>query len=342
MNLLTFLKKPDVRRFGILALFCLLLYSLGSMMNVVLLTFLVTFLMDRLHFHVTKLIHKVIPISPKLVLVTQYVVLTTLLVVGGFKVFPALIHQSAQLIHVIEHVFRNQQGNEFMQYVMPALEKVDMQGIVKSSLDFLSVVKNWGFNMFLALILSLFFLLGKANVIAFTTQFKESKLSWLYNEIEYFSKKFILTFGKVIETQLLIALINTILTTIALWFMGFPNLIGLALLIFVLGLIPVAGVVISLIPLSAIAFSIGGIHMVVYLLIFVALIHALEAYVLNPRLMASKTHLPIFYTFVVLIFSEHFFGVWGLIVGIPSFVFLLDILEVKKMGQPLPNAVSTQ
>lgn len=229
-----------------------------------------------------------------------------------------------------------------MQYLMPALEKLDMQGLVKSSLDFLTVVKNWGFNLFLALILSLFFLLGKDNVIAFTAQFRGSKLSWLYTEIEYFSKKFITTFGKVIETQLLIALINSILTTIALWIMGFPNLIGLALLIFVLGLIPVAGVVISLIPLSAIAFSIGGLHTVVYLLIFIALIHALEAYVLNPRLMASKTHLPIFYTFVVLIFSEHFFGVWGLIVGIPSFVFLLDILEVKKMGQPLPKAVTTQ
>ncbi|MFL6558003.1 MAG: AI-2E family transporter, partial [Bacillus sp. (in: firmicutes)] len=34
--------------------------------------------------------------------------------------------------------------------------------------------------------------------------------------------------------------------------------------------------------------------------------------------------------FLVLIFSEHFFGVWGLIVGIPVFVFLLDVLEVTE------------
>jgi len=39
--------------------------------------------------------------------------------------------------------------------------------------------------------------------------------------------------------------------------------------------------------------------------------------------------LPVFFTFIVLIFSEHFFGVWGLIVGIPIFIFLLDLLEVK-------------
>ena len=60
----------------------------------------------------------------------------------------------------------------------------------------------------------------------------------------------------------------------------------------------------------------------------IAIIHAGEAYVLNPKLMSSKTDLPVFYTFVVLIFSQQFFGVWGLIIGIPVFVFLLDVLEV--------------
>lgn len=49
---------------------------------------------------------------------------------------------------------------------------------------------------------------------------------------------------------------------------------------------------------------------------------------LNPKLMSAKTELPIFFTFTVLIFSEHFFGIWGLIIGIPIFVFLLDILDV--------------
>jgi len=49
---------------------------------------------------------------------------------------------------------------------------------------------------------------------------------------------------------------------------------------------------------------------------------------LNPKFMSNKTHLPIFYTFLILLVSEHFFGVWGLIVGVPVFMFLLDVLEV--------------
>lgn len=43
-----------------------------------------------------------------------------------------------------------------------------------------------------------------------------------------------------------------------------------------------------------------------------------------------------------LIFSEHFFGIWGLIIGIPIFVFLLDILDVvnneeKEKNGPVPD-----
>src|SRR5690606_29168133 len=101
---------------------------------------------------------------------------------------------------------------------------------------------------------------------------------------------------------------------------------------FFLGLIPVAGVIISLIPLCTIAYTIGGFMYIVYILFVIMVIHAVEAYILNPKLMSSKTNLPVFYTFIILIFGEHFFGVWGLIVGIPIFIFLLDILDVRAIG----------
>ena len=113
--------------------------------------------------------------------------------------------------------------------------------------------------------------------------------------------------------------------------MKFPQdqLLSLALMIFILSLIPVAGVIISCIPLSLIAYTVGGIEDVIYVLIMIAIIHAIESYLLNPKLMSSKTDLPIFYVFVILMFSEKFFGVWGLVIGIPAFVFFLDLLDVK-------------
>jgi predicted PurR-regulated permease PerM len=96
-----------------------------------------------------------------------------------------------------------------------------------------------------------------------------------------------------------------------------------------LSLIPVAGVAISFIPLSMIAFRMGGFVEILYVIIMILTLHALEAYVLNPKLMSVKTELPVFFTFLILIFSEHFMGIWGLIIGIPIFIFILDLLEFK-------------
>jgi predicted PurR-regulated permease PerM len=61
----------------------------------------------------------------------------------------------------------------------------------------------------------------------------------------------------------------------------------------------------------------------------IAVLHAIEAYLLNPKLMSSKTELPVFITFFILLVGEHFFNVWGLIIGIPIFMFALDLVEVK-------------
>jgi predicted PurR-regulated permease PerM len=114
-----------------------------------------------------------------------------------------------------------------------------------------------------------------------------------------------------------------------LYILNFPQLVTIAFMIFILSLIPIAGVIISLVPLCIIAFSIGGLTKVLYVLIMIAIVHAIESYILNPKLMSSKMELPIFFTFIVLIVSEHLMGMWGLLIGIPLFMFILDLLDVK-------------
>jgi predicted PurR-regulated permease PerM len=137
------------------------------------------------------------------------------------------------------------------------------------------------------------------------------------------------TFGKVLQTQILLSFINCILSMIVLWIMQIPNVLGLGVMMFLLGIIPVAGVFISLAPLSIIAFLKGGWNYVLAVLIMTIVLHFLGSYVLYPKLMSDKLKLPVFFTFLILIISAHYFGVWGMLVGTPVFVFLLDILDVK-------------
>ncbi len=127
--------------------------------------------------------------------------------------------------------------------------------------------------------------------------------------------KFINTFGVIIEAQLIIAVVNTTITTITLIFLKMPNIPTLAVMVFFLSLIPVAGAIISVIPLTIIAYTVGGVQSAVIIIIMIIIIHFLEAYVLNPRLMASRTELPGFFTIVIMLVAERLFGAWGLIVG---------------------------
>lgn len=333
------LYNPVIKRFIVLALLLLFFYLFRSMMDLIIITFILTFLVNRFHSFITKRISNKVPAVSKVMIILIYIGIIAALSIGAYRYAPKLVWQLNELIQqVISFYSRPLEptGYEIVDYVMSSLRKIDIaayldQGftlIMKTVTD----IGKWGVNVVLALILSLFFMLEKEKVTNFTAKFKSSKFNYFYDELAYFGTKFAFSFGKVIEVQFLIALVNCIASTFFLWLMGFPNLIALGLMIFFLGLMPVIGVIISLIPLCAIAFKIGGLLKVVYVLIMIAVLHAFEAYVMNPKFMSNKTHLPIFYTFTVLIVSEHFFGVWGLLLGIPVFMFVLDMLEVSVHG----------
>lgn len=278
-------------------------------------------------------IAKRIRVNRKLVVLLLYAAVVSILVYGVVKYLPVVVNEISQLIKQLTEFYSKPQDNIVFNYIIALLKQYEITTYLNFGMTYLikyfSDIGSVGLQILLALILSLFFLLEKERIISFTNRFKYSKIGPFYDELEYFGKKFARTFGKVIEAQFIIATINMAITVAFLWIMGFPQLFGLGILVFFLGLIPVAGVIISLFPLCFIAYSIGGVMKVVYVLMMIAVVHALEAYVLNPKLMSSKTNLPVFYTFIVLIFSEHFFGVWGLILGIPVFVFILDVLGVK-------------
>ncbi|MBT2698101.1 AI-2E family transporter [Bacillus sp. ISL-40] len=324
------LQSTGFKRISIFVLIAIAIYAMKSMINLILLTFILTFLMDRL----VQFIERKIPLNRKLIVVISYASIVGLLSYGLVMYLPMIAGEITALIKQLTAFYTTKHDNIVLNYIMSRMEEIKISSYLEQGFTFVlkyfTDISKIGLQILLALLMSLFFLLEKPRLIAFTKKFRTSKVSPIYSEIEFFGRKFVGTFGKVIEAQLIIAVVNCILTTISLWILDFPQLGGLSILIFILGLIPVAGVIISLIPLAIIAYSIGGLIKVLYVGIAIMIIHGIEAYILNPNLMSSKTNLPVFYTFIVLIFSEHFFGIWGLIVGIPVFVFLLDVLEVTE------------
>ncbi|MEI7025203.1 AI-2E family transporter [Paenibacillus sp. y28] len=337
----SFFQSKGFQRLLIMAFIVLVLFGLQSVLNLILITFIFTYLMNRLETTLTGWIQRWFPINRKIVVIFLYVVVVASIGIGLYRYFPKIVMQITQLVKLINEFYRHPpQDNEWLAYLSNAMKDVGASKYMNQGLDLLyryaTNIGKLSVNILISLILSLFFLLEKGRIIAFTSQFKTSKVVAIYEELEYFCSRFVRSFGKVIEAQFLIAITNCILSVIALWLMGFPQLLGLGLMIFLLGLIPVAGVIISLIPLCTIAYTLGGMTQVIYVIVMIVVIHALESYMLNPKLMSSKTNLPVFYTFIVLVLSEHFLGIWGLIIGIPIFMFLLDVLGVTRLEKKEP------
>ncbi|MDA9472096.1 AI-2E family transporter [Enterococcus sp. 5H] len=326
-----FIQNERLRRFFVLAAVILVLYLARSMITMILLTFIFTFL--ALHF--VKFVQRFIKIPSILLVMGTYALIVFLVYLAITKYVPVVIHQSIQMYNSVSKFYQNpaDDHNQLLMIIDSYLEKSNLMSQIQNGasiiLRYVQEIGSLGVSLFLSFILSFFFMIEKKQMADFSKLFLTSDFDWFFKDIYFFADKFVNTFGVVMEAQFFIAVVNTSITTLCLALIGFHQLPSLAIMIFILSLIPVAGVIISCIPLSFIAYSQGGINDVIYILIVIIVVHLFESYVLNPKFMSSKTDLPIFYTFVILLVSERLFGVWGLIVGIPIFTFFLDILKVK-------------
>ena len=334
-----FIDNVPLRRFVVLALLIWVLYLVRGMLSAILLTFIFTYIV----VHWVRFVQRWLPKLPSLLVVlVTYAVLIAAVYFAVTKYLPLLITQIIKMVNSVLKFYQSQDGSwlikQLNHYISAKTVTAQIKHGINLAFSTLTSLTKMAVTFFMSFILSFFYTIELKQMYSFSRLFLTSDLfSWLFEDIYFFGKKFVNTFGVVLEAQFFIALCNTALTTICLMFMHMPQILALALMVFVFSLVPVAGVIISLIPLSMVGYSVGGIRDVIYIIIMITAIHALESYVLNPKFMSSRTELPIFYTFVVLMVSEKLFGTWGLIVGVPIFTFLLDIMGVKSIGDKKQN-----
>lgn len=286
-----------------------------------------------------------LPLPHGLMTLLVYLVFLGILVAAFAQIIPPLVSEASNLPHTVERLIQTYpQLESSAKKLMTNLSQnasvvSNGKAIFTSGIGKLSRLSSGVETIVLAFFFSFIFNLTKPQLQRFVHAFTLSRFAKLFVPMGQLIATFVQIFGTVIETQLLICTINTILMVFGLWLLKMPSLLILGIMVFFLGLIPVAGVLISLIPLGIIAFVTGGLLRLVEVLVLVALIHMFESYFLHPRLMANATNLPIFVTFITLIVSEQIFGAWGLIVGVPLVAFFLKVFDVNLTT---PTATNTK
>ncbi len=197
------------------------------------------------------------------------------------------------------------------------------------ALHALSAVGHIVLYALIGLILALVFELEKDELVHFRRSLDPRTLfGTLARWVEHLADAVSVT----IQLQMVVAACNTVLTLPLLIWLGIPHKIALMSLIFVSGLVPVIGNIVSGVVLSILAHQQRGWLGVGLFVGLTFVLHKLEAYYLNPRLTARHVKLPGFLLVVSLLGWEHLIGFVGLFVSFP-FLFVAGRIRLEMRAE---------
>jgi predicted PurR-regulated permease PerM len=196
------------------------------------------------------------------------------------------------------------------------------------------------FTFFLVLMIGAFMLIDMEKVHAFLRSLFPPNVRGDYDVIIAGIDRGL---SGVIRGQLVICLVNGILTYVGLLIFDIKYALVLAVVAAVLSLIPIFGALLSTIPivLAALVSSDTGIDVArgIFITLWIIGIHFLEANLLNPKIIgtAAKIH-PVLVIFS-LILGEHSFGLVGALLAVPvaSIVQVLFLYFRKKAWRGEPS-----
>jgi len=170
----------------------------------------------------------------------------------------------------------------------------------------------------LSLLFSFLIVLDLPRLSRSVSGLRHSRLRFAYCEVAPSLFRFARLLGQALEAQFLVALVNSVLTAIGLWFLGLGQYLAfLSTIVFLFSFVPVAGVFISSVPICMVALHEGGLHSVFLSIVLITAIHLIEGYILNPRIYGSHLRINPVVVLVILTIGGKLFHFWGLVLGVP-------------------------
>ncbi len=216
-----------------------------------------------------------------------------------------------------------------------------LQGLITENIpsfvDFirhgLAKIVGYSLDFLLSILFSFMVVFSLPSIAKNLPSLEKSKIGGFYKEIAPSVVAFSRSMGRAFQGQAIIALCNTALTLVGMEILGIPNAAVLSVIVFICSFIPVLGVFISSVPICLVAIQKGGIMLAIEAAGLITVIHMIEAYFLNPRILGSVMKMHPLLVLVLLFTFEHFFGVWGLLLAVPAFHYIFyQVIMGRKPG----------
>lgn len=133
----------------------------------------------------------------------------------------------------------------------------------------------------------------------------------------------------VVRGQLTICVINGLLTLVGLLLLKVKFAFLLATIAAVFSLVPVFGSILSTIPIVVVGLS-SGVGTALLAVLWIVCIHALEANVLNPKIMGDAAKIHPVLIILALVVGEHFYGLSGALFAVPLMSVFVTIWKAMR------------
>ena len=220
--------------------------------------------------------------------------------------------------------------------------------IVSIMANFLPFLKNFaaGFvsttiSWFIGFVASIYIVFDKENFGALARKITYSILPMKYaNNISRVVSKINTTMKGYIGGQILVVSILGVIVALALAVLGVEGAIAMGFIIAVTDLIPYIGPWIGSAPVF-LMISVQDFNKALIFIVIILIAQQIEENLLKPRVQSDKLGISAFWILVAVIVGGSLFGIVGMIVGVPIFVVIYQLIKevaehsLRKKGLPV-------
>ncbi len=239
---------------------------------------------------------------------------------SAIQKYSEISEQSLFKNEIINDAIKNIQDLDIKQYFR--LDK-----IIDYLISALNAVTSV-FEIFVAIIVSIYFLLERNQIVNFLRRFANALLKEnVYKNVNRYFNNSNQIFFKFLASQFLDAIIVGILVTIALSIMGVKYAPLLGFFIGIFNMIPYFGAIIAVGISTIITLITGGLSQAIWMLVVVIILQQIDANIINPKIVGKSLKIsPLLVIFAVTI-GGAYFGILGMFLAVPVAAVLKILVE---------------
>ncbi len=212
--------------------------------------------------------------------------------------------------------------------VTPQLDQ--LAGSVTSQIfNFVTFLKN----IFLGLIVSLYILVSKEHFMARMHRFiyaffKIPTANRILANVRFIDEKFGgFLIGKIIDSAII-----GVICYVILKLMNMPYTMLISVVIGVTNVIPFFGPFLGALPATFLIFVVNPIQ-ALYFIIFILILQQFDGNFLGPKILGSSVGVSSFMVVVAILIGGGFFGVFGMVIGVPLCAIVMAVIQGYEMRQ---------